>query len=443
MTAVDYQQCACFYAANVLTPLPLAEKTSRVQHAGRFVSALFDLAVVFGVMSPRLLTTSSGSCCCCRFRLIYPGCHRAVFCLVRHPGSHGRKVNTAGFLIVLEGYRIIKERVVPPPSFPARPQEYASKKVRELGLESGEAVDATVLEGRAYPHLDAMRYRLNLLQTLVCATSHVITPGQAEGLWLALVERAVSTAELDSSFQALLGLGREAPEGLAALAGTFFERMCCQGGGPATGNGHCRGVQGGSTTVAAPDLMAVDGEARGGGIRDGGGSTKTTTPDGGSSSNSAAAASTTVSDNACRPTSAQSPVEEEVGQQRTTRRQQQQHFDIHKLRPSGFRFFICCLEVTNLASGCLRPRGPSGGGGGSADSSPEDPGPMPGPMAELEPPEGEAGGDVGEGGGVGSYVVVSMELMGLETLWSIALEVEEEEVSEAAIKKLCEVSCCC
>ncbi|CAN0284078.1 unnamed protein product, partial [Ectocarpus sp. 12 AP-2014] len=87
-------------------------------------------------------------------------------------------------------------------------KEYASNKVRELGLESGEAVDAAVLEGRAYPHLDAMRYRLNLLQTLVCATSYVITPGQAEGLWLALVERAVSTAELDSSFQALLGLGR-------------------------------------------------------------------------------------------------------------------------------------------------------------------------------------------------------------------------------------------
>lgn len=35
-----------------------------------------------------------------------------------------------------------------------------------------------MLEGRTYPHLEAMRYRLRLLQTLVCVTSHVITPAQ-------------------------------------------------------------------------------------------------------------------------------------------------------------------------------------------------------------------------------------------------------------------------
>lgn len=57
-------------------------------------------------------------------------------------------------------------------------QEYACRKVRELGLESGEAIDATVLEGKIYRHLDAMRYRLRLLQTLVSLTSHVITQAQ-------------------------------------------------------------------------------------------------------------------------------------------------------------------------------------------------------------------------------------------------------------------------
>lgn len=56
---------------------------------------------------------------------------------------------------------------------------------------------------------------------------------QAEGLWLGLVERALSEAELDLSFEALLGLGREAPQGLPMLAGTFFERMCGGGGGSA------------------------------------------------------------------------------------------------------------------------------------------------------------------------------------------------------------------
>lgn len=94
-----------------------------------------------------------------------------------------------------------------------------------------------MLEGRAYTHLEAMRYRLSLLQTLVCVTSHTITPPQAEGLWLGLVERALSDAELDLSFEALLGLGREVPQGLTTLAGTFFERMCCQDGdgGPSWG----------------------------------------------------------------------------------------------------------------------------------------------------------------------------------------------------------------
>lgn len=56
---------------------------------------------------------------------------------------------------------------------------------------------------------------------------------QAEGLWLGLVERALSEAELDLSFEALLGLGREAPQGLPMLAGTFFERMCGGSGGSA------------------------------------------------------------------------------------------------------------------------------------------------------------------------------------------------------------------
>ena len=116
-------------------------------------------------------------------------------------------------------------------------QEYAASKARDLGLGSPEtppstAVDAVVLEGRAYAHLDAMRYRLNLLKTLVCVTSHAITPSQAEGLWLGL------------SFEALLGLGREAPQGLTTLAGTFFERMCCQDGGAAWSVGSGPWVEG-------------------------------------------------------------------------------------------------------------------------------------------------------------------------------------------------------
>ena len=128
-------------------------------------------------------------------------------------------------------------------------QEYAASKARDLGLGSPEtppstAVDAAVLEGRAYAHLDAMRYRLNLLKTLVCVTSHAITPSQAEGLWLGLVERALSDAELDLSFEALLGLGREAPQGLTTLAGTFFERMCCQDGGAAWSVGSGPWVEG-------------------------------------------------------------------------------------------------------------------------------------------------------------------------------------------------------
>lgn len=55
-------------------------------------------------------------------------------------------------------------------------------------------------------------------------------PPQAEGLWLGLVERALSETELDLSFEALLGLRRETPQGWPTLARTFFERMCCQHG---------------------------------------------------------------------------------------------------------------------------------------------------------------------------------------------------------------------
>lgn len=45
----------------------------------------------------------------------------------------------------------------------------------------------------------------------------------------------------------------------------------------------------------------------------------------------------------------------------------------------------------------------------------------------------------GLGSGTPRYFVESLELVGLEALWSIALEVQVEDVSEAAIKKLCEV----
>lgn len=55
---------------------------------------------------------------------------------------------------------------------------------------------------------------------------------KAEGLWLGLVERALSDAELDLSFEALLTLGRDTPQGLPTLSRTFFERICCKHEGP-------------------------------------------------------------------------------------------------------------------------------------------------------------------------------------------------------------------
>ena len=136
--------------------------------------------------------------------------------------------------------------------------------------------------------------------------------------------------------------------------------------------------------------------------------------------------------------------------------QQQQQ---KRLRPPqapalGIPVLICCLEVTNLAIGRLRLRGVGVGGAAvspvaSGDSSPDDhPGPMPGPMMQIDADgggpdaaRGDGGGEKQLGGGcqLPSYVVVSMDLLGLEALWSIALEVEDEEVSESAIKKLCEV----
>ena len=57
-------------------------------------------------------------------------------------------------------------------------QTQVYKRVLELGLEPGKAVDNAVLEGKVYRHLDAVRYRLSLLQTLVCSTSHPITQQQ-------------------------------------------------------------------------------------------------------------------------------------------------------------------------------------------------------------------------------------------------------------------------
>lgn len=56
----------------------------------------------------------------------------------------------------------------------------------------------------------------------------VQTRNQAEGLWLGLVERALSEAELDLSFEALLGLRKETPRGWPMLARTFFQRLCSQ-----------------------------------------------------------------------------------------------------------------------------------------------------------------------------------------------------------------------
>ena len=51
---------------------------------------------------------------------------------------------------------------------------------------------------------------------------------------MALVERALSEAELDLSFEALLALGRKNPQGLSVLSKTFFERICSQLEGSAT-----------------------------------------------------------------------------------------------------------------------------------------------------------------------------------------------------------------
>lgn len=123
--------------------------------------------------------------------------------------------------------------------------------------------------------------------------------------------------------------------------------------------------------------------------------------------------------------------------------EQRRLFHLRKLRPPGFRFFISSLEATNLALGRLRHRGaiangPSSAGrtvlgtmggiceGGDGD---DNPGVVQGPLA-FELGEGvDSAGVRGRKFGVAAsvsmpkYVVVSMKLMGLEALWSIALEV--------------------
>lgn len=75
-----------------------------------------------------------------------------------------------------------------------------------------------------------MTFRVPYLAVLFYAPRfrHSNPIGQALGLWLGLVERALSEAELDLSFEALLGLRREAPMGWPTLSRTFFHRMCSQ-----------------------------------------------------------------------------------------------------------------------------------------------------------------------------------------------------------------------
>lgn len=77
--------------------------------------------------------------------------------------------------------------------------------------------------------------------------------------------------------------------------------------------------------------------------------------------------------------------------------------------------------------------------GAIAETAPDDPGPMPFEIDAGELGAGSSGGGGtagrtrGKGGGIGPgvlppYLVVSMDLMGLEALWNIALEVSGREL---------------
>lgn len=277
------------------------------------------------------------------------------------------------------------------------------------------------------------------------------------------MERALSDSELDLSFEALLTLGRDTPQGLSTLSRTFFERICCKHEGPTVpGDGigrwvyvqlrkrvpavvfsvttacsclsgdqlyHRRGrllvlqaVLQMVTYAVPPNYMHhdfpppyPDSKKR---LRHGGRSLREIE------------ASPCAGDFV---TVGKAP-------------EQRRLFHLRKLRPPGFRFFISSLEATNLALGRLRHRGviangtasagrtvlgTMGGicGGGDGDDHPAT---MQGPLV-FELSEGvDSAGIRGRKFGVTAsvsmpkYVVVSMNLMGLEALWSIALEVRRE-----------------
>ncbi|CAM9280371.1 unnamed protein product, partial [Discosporangium mesarthrocarpum] len=104
-------------------------------------------------------------------------------------------------------------------------KDEACAAVNNMGLRKTE-VDSAVLSGHQYPHLEAIRHRLSLMRQLVSITQPIMNPEQACGLWDALVERALSHQEADLSFEALLNLRRDTPQGWTIIARTFFHLMC-------------------------------------------------------------------------------------------------------------------------------------------------------------------------------------------------------------------------
>ncbi|CAM9601976.1 unnamed protein product, partial [Ascophyllum nodosum] len=101
-----------------------------------------------------------------------------------HEHEQGRLTTVSGLLVAV--------RMGVPDLVLAELMSYktqAYKRVLELGLEPGKAVDNAVLEGKVYQHLDAVCYQLGLLQTLVCSTSHAITQQQVHRCHVGSAER--------------------------------------------------------------------------------------------------------------------------------------------------------------------------------------------------------------------------------------------------------------
>lgn len=69
------------------------------------------------------------------------------------------------------------------------------RAMKNVTTMTAESVNCTMFQGRHYPHLEAMRFRLLLLQSLVSVTSPAITQKQVL-LLLLLLSQDVITFEL-------------------------------------------------------------------------------------------------------------------------------------------------------------------------------------------------------------------------------------------------------